>query len=363
MTISACQRAVPYASVARAHGPAPEPPASPVDTVAQISAPPQLPDVKRSAAYGAACACLNFVMGPVAHGVGKVLKAVDMLPDTSEPSPLSSPLRDEPAPKIDVPLLIVHGWHTQICFFDALTDKLTEKAPQTGYVKNGQLYADGACTQPLEKPAADMKVFVSVFESARHAPPVSQPQLKANIECIRKLTGHSRLDLVGYSMGGLATQMHLDREEDPGVRRFMMLGTPNQGAGLAGLLRMAMKNEQKGHDVQWLLDTKQVQHGDEEAVEWLRPSSAAREDLHSRWEAQKAKCEAVLTVGSNERITLNRFLMPVHGDGTVTTGSLALPGVETKLVGSCGEYSQHRNLPSHPDTLNFMREFFSWEPA
>lgn len=366
MTIQPCLFGRPLPSVGRAR--TEKAPLEPQlqDTIETSAAPnpPAAEGVKRSGMYCAACSCLSFMVGPVAHGVGKALKSLKLVPGASEPLPPDNPLGTQPASKLEVPLLLVHGWHTKIEFFHSLTDKLTEGGSNggaTGYLRNGQLFADPECTRPLDQPSPEMKVFLSVFTCSRKSPAATAPELQANIDAVRKLTGRPAVDIMGYSLGGLATQAHLDRSEDHGIRRFMMLGTPNQGAGLAGLSARALENERKGFDLRWLLDTKDIQPDDHDALEWLRPTSPLREDLHSRWEEQKAKVEAVLHVGAKSVLTPSRVLWPVGGDGTVSASSLELPGLEVRYVEPHGDYGQHKNLLANPDTYANMRQFFGWQ--
>lgn len=331
----------------------------PTDSVETSPVKPANPEgPKRSGLYCAACASLKFLVGPVAHGLGKALTALDMVPPKSQPSPPPNPLKDLPDSNITTPVLLVHGWHTKLEFFKDLTEKLSDT---TAFVKNGQFYADPECTQKLEQPSPDMKVFLSVFSDNRLSPTDTAPELKANVDAVRKLTGHQEIDALGYSMGGLATQAHLDQNEDHGIRNFMMLGTPNQGAGLAGLVALALDNEvNKGHDLRWLLDIKDIQPEDKLALEWLRPTSPLREDLHSRWDQQKAKVKKVLHVGAKSETTPGSMLWPTRGDGTVTARSLELPDLEVKYVQPHGIYGDHKNLLSNPDTYLTMRDFFGW---
>jgi pimeloyl-ACP methyl ester carboxylesterase len=54
---------------------------------------------------------------------------------------------------------------------------------------------------------------------------------------IEQLDGIEELHLVGHSMGGLVIRAYFAKHRDPRIRRVVMLGTPNQGAELADLLK------------------------------------------------------------------------------------------------------------------------------
>ncbi|GMU56457.1 MAG: hypothetical protein AMXMBFR33_56030 [Candidatus Xenobia bacterium] len=319
---------------------------------------------RRTAMYCAGRTCLSFLTGPVAHGVGQALKALGHNTREINPAPPPSPLADLPASTLSRPVLMVHGWHTKMEFYQALTDKLTEGGANGGrpaFVQKGQLFEDAECTRPLAHPSPDMRVFVSVFSSHRLAPDQSAPELKANLEAVSRLTGQALVDVSAYSMGGLATRRLVDEfPESHGVGKFLMVGTPNQGAGMAGLCALTLANEKKGQDLRWLLNTKDVLAEDEQALEWLRPTSALREELNSRWPTQMACFESVLHLGSKAVLTPSLLLWPVPGDGTVSAVSLGLEGMPVKFVRSHGQYGSHKNLLANPDTYMEMRDHFGW---
>lgn len=369
MRVPAILTGTPLAWAARAQSaaaPTPQAPSDQVHLSGQTAAPRvDLPRLKRNALYGAACATINFIVGPVAAGVGWVLEKRGMaLQDrVSEPPP--NKFDDLPSSKVERPVMFVHGWHSELEFYDDLTGKLTEggaNGGRVGYVQDGKLFADAECTQKLANPTADMKVFLSVFKSNRSDPSVTAPELRNNIELVRKLTGSEKVDVASYSMGGLATrQLAADHPDDHHVGKFLMLGTPNQGAGLAGLVARGLEMEREGWNVRWLLAWQNMTQQDTGAVEYLRPTSPEREALNTRWPAQQATFEATLHLGSKSRLTPSKLLLPMWGDGTVTEKSLHLPGLEVRHLETAGRYGNHANLLHNPDTYLQSREFFGWK--
>jgi pimeloyl-ACP methyl ester carboxylesterase len=56
-------------------------------------------------------------------------------------------------------------------------------------------------------------------------------------QAIGSLEGIERIQLVGFSMGGLVIRSYLDRHPHEQVSRVLLIGTPNHGAEMADLLR------------------------------------------------------------------------------------------------------------------------------
>jgi pimeloyl-ACP methyl ester carboxylesterase len=54
---------------------------------------------------------------------------------------------------------------------------------------------------------------------------------------IESLEGIDHIDFVVHSLGGLIVRAYLAQHQDPRIRRMVMLGVPNQGAGMANFLK------------------------------------------------------------------------------------------------------------------------------
>ncbi|CAN0491256.1 unnamed protein product, partial [Phaeothamnion confervicola] len=180
---------------------------------------------------------------------GKQAKALELTTRTA-------PLGDQPPVVMQRPLVIVPGWKSTPDKFDALTHKLLESGQngsQVCYVKDGKFFGDGECTQTLDKPDSSNKIFQLVFGNIHQSPDETAPQIAQSVEAIRKLTGTSQVDALGYSMGGLATRLFLSQEaaagsKTPPVNRLMLLGTPNHGTKFSDLARHAVQR-----DIQWAM--------------------------------------------------------------------------------------------------------------
>ncbi len=62
---------------------------------------------------------------------------------------------------------------------------------------------------------------------------VSMPQIAQRVSRKVRRLGHSEIDIVAHSMGGIITRYILNHTPMPRVRRIVMIGTPNRGASLA----------------------------------------------------------------------------------------------------------------------------------
>ena len=315
--------------------------------------------------------------GPLAVGLSKCGAAIDHLGQklglwqtlgAIQHALPPSLLHDLPEAKIQRPVLLVPGWQTPEDRFDHLAEKLTADGANGGhvyYVRNGEFFADLDCTRRMmtADTRGDAKVFVAVFPALNTPPDQTAPELAKNLKAIEALTGSAKSDVVGYSMGGLATRLYLDQGGEQ-VGNFMMLGTPNRGSALSRISLGLLDLDSWGYDTRWLLSRKPIDESDREALGWLRPVTGGKAnpqlaDLNSRWEGQKARTEAVRLVGSHSRPTLGRFFVPVLGDGTVAGNSLQI-GDEKPHFLSDSRHRNHGLLFSNPETYLEMRDFFGW---
>ena len=311
--------------------------------------------------------------------VGKKLGLFSSLGSIQKPLPPSR-LTDLPAYKLERPIVLVPGFQTPKNRFEHIVDKLTADGLNGGaayYVKDGEFYTDIDCTrqtEPSHPPAApqgdpvgrDAKVFVAVFHSTQDVPTETAPQLDATLKTIRQFTGATKVDAVGYSMGGLATRAYLDHGGED-VGRFSMVGTPNQGSALSQLSMWLLDLKAEGRGVDWLVSRKPLSEADRPALQWLRPvdspnPNSALLDLNSRVDAQNRQAEQVLSMGSKARYTSDPHVKPVHGDGTVPASSLELPNTEVMTL-SGKVFGNHGLLLSNPEVYQGLAGFFHWTPV
>jgi pimeloyl-ACP methyl ester carboxylesterase len=325
---------------------------------------------------GLTSSLLTGLCGPLAVVVSKTGEWVDQvgqrmgwwesLGSLKKPLPPSK-LKELPAATIQRPIVLVPGWQTPQDRFDHLAEKLTGDQANGGrvyFVKNGDFFADLDCTQRLLASDAGAKVFVAVFPASNTPPNETANDLARSLKAIQRLTGSQKVDVTGYSMGGLATRLYLDQGGDA-VGRFLMLGTPNQGSTTARTALGLLDLQQKGWDTDWLLSRKPLTEDDRAALGWLRPVDGGSHnpqlsDLNSRWENQKSRVEMIRLLGSNSRPTLGRYFLPTLGDGTVAGDGLRV-GQEEPMYLRDSRHRNHGLLFSNPDTYLEMRSFFGWD--
>lgn len=267
-------------------------------------------------------------------------------------------LKNMPNATIERPYMLVPGWTTNPEKFDALVEKLTVNGTNGGaayYVNNGTIYADSALTKPVTGPVPDAKVFVAVFDNNHQDPSLTAPQLKRSIEAVRTSTGSEKVDLEGYSMGGLATRLFLDQDGE-GVGKVLLLGTPNKGTRFAELCKRVVSR-----DIKFAMNLAGVGAIDLPAFDWLAGAHNAKlDDLNTRFPQQVAKTEKLMILGGKGLPTPGPLKQPIRkGDGMVAAKSLRMPGVETKLL--AGRPSLHHgSLPSDGGVYMETANFFGW---
>lgn len=269
------------------------------------------------------------------------------------------PLKDEPNVVMDRPLLISPGWNTDLHKFDHLARKLLasgENGDYAVYLKEGAAYRDPEATQPLDlaQIPKNIKVFVNIWDQLNSPPSLTAPQLRENLGVLQSIVGPEKVDVVAYSMGGLATRNYLDKGGD-GIRNLMILGTPNQGSQFGVLAGEALDR-----NITWALDYCGLKPSDRPAMYWTAANSAENLDLASRWDQQRAAVENLRIVGAREEATPSAGEKPyVKGDGIVEPDRLGMPSVDVQVLEGHPFY-HHGALPHASGVYAEMRDFFGW---
>ena len=286
---------------------------------------------------------------------------------TSRPAPPldeNSPMKDLPAAQLKRPFMMVPGWDMAHDRFLTFTSKLTENGAnggQTFYLQNGQFFADRDCREALttEQVPKDAKVFVTVFNALGESPEETAPQVSANLQALRAVTGEQTPDLLAYSQGGLATRRYLDTT-DSSVGKLMMLGTPNRGAGLADLSKLMYNAQDNGYDVDFLMASEHLDPDDEGSIRFMATDSPKLRALNDRWDQQMAHTEGFKIVGSGQDNTLHwGWPLLKSGDTMVEVENLAPAGVEAHLIQD-GPWVNHRDLPYSAQVYIQAKEHFGW---
>lgn len=275
------------------------------------------------------------------------------------------PLSDAPVVKLEDPFLIAPGWTTLPEKFDNLIAHLL-KSPENGeravYLKEGNAFQDQDCTQPTEIRDSD-KIFVAVYDDVLSPPPETAAQVDRAVSMIKAVHGE-KVDVLGYSMGGLAVRKMLDTTEQT-VDQVAYLGTAHRGTRFAALanyvirrdINFAMKlgNLHAGHlpAMQWMLpEDPEGTHPNPNLVELNSPDRLAK---------QRKQATEMLNIGSRNLATITKPWGGTEGgDGLVQNSSVQLDGVPTVLLDGRGT-KQHGFLPSDTKVFLELTDFFGWK--
>ena len=270
------------------------------------------------------------------------------------------PLADVPNVVLNRPLVICPGWNTELHKFDFLANKLLASG-QNGegavYLKEGHSFRDPECTVALDQIPKNSKLFINIWDSQKSAPEVTAPQLKQNLELLHEALGPESVDMVGYSMGGLASRKYLN-DGGSDVHNYMMLGTPNNGTRFGQMSARVIDKK-----IDWVLKFSGLTPQDSGAMKWLAAGSPAIEELNRGLPEQLARVNKALVVGGNTLATPALGWIPFKpGDSMVEADRLALPGVETHVLTGTGLLN-HVTLPHDSQVYREMQEFFEFTPV
>lgn len=308
----------------------------------------------------AAEASTQFALGPVAQFACRALKGVLRTGPAQVPPNELGPL---PPSTITRPVLFVPGFHTPMHRFEPLAEKLTEDGRNGGkpyFVKQGRFYEDRECRVPARGVNGEGRVFVTVFSEPNLSPDVGGGEMRRNLDAIERLTGHSKVDVAAFSLGGLITRHYLDQGGTQ-VGKLQMIGTPNRGSGLAKMSLGLLDGKEGGYDVDLLLSIKNLGFDDRAALEWLEPGSPHLARLNGGWERQLGQVESARHFGSDLKVTVgSRYLLSAtRGDGIVSRESLKLDNLPVRLL-TDKKYALHGNLITSPELYDELQDHFGW---
>ena len=284
-------------------------------------------------------------------------EAAEALKETSPPLEGVSPV------KLEKPLVILPGWTTRPDKFDHLVAKLTEGGRNGGqayYLQDGGVYSDPECRHPVEELAPEAKVFVAVYHDELEPPHVTAPQVDRSLQELVRRGFPDKLDVIGYSMGGIAARKYLDNGGE-NFGRVMLLGTSNHGTKFATLAKKAIER-----DLNWALSLSGLTAAHLPAMEWMAAEGKNGQDnpqlheLNQNYDRQLNQAESITVVGSDGLMTPSFGWWPMRGgDGLVEAASLELPDTPLKLLPGKG-YKHHGNLVHDTDAFAQMRDYFQW---
>ena len=275
------------------------------------------------------------------------------------------PLSDVAPVKLEDPFLIVPGWTTKPEKFDHLVAHLLkdqDNGDRPLYLKFGQAFTDKACTEPTEIRESD-KVFVAVFDDVLSPPDKTAPQLNEAVGLIKKHKGE-KVDVLGYSMGGIALRKMLD-STDTTLDQIAFLGTPHNGTRFATLADYVIKR-----DIGWAVKLAGMGPAHLPTMAWMKPVDPDNADsnpnlhaLNENWERQADNVQEVLSVGGNGLGTISgKWGGATGGDGLVTADSVKGPGLPHKILPGRGN-KQHGNIVHDSETVQLLSDYFHWQES
>lgn len=268
------------------------------------------------------------------------------------------PLSDQPDVKLNRPVLLTPGWNTEHWKFDYLANKLIASGTNgeaAVYLHLGKAYRDSQCSLPLEQIPSNSKVFVNIWETPKDSPEKTAFQLKQNMELLQSALGPTRVDLVGYSMGGLASRKYLDNGGQH-AGKLVTLGTPHQGTRFG-----VMCDRLLSHKVDWATKFGGLDPEDLPAMQWLAAGKPNLEELNQNWPRQRAQLEDSLFIASTVEPTPRMSGLPFGaGDGLVQVEHATLPGAPSRVLKG-SPLLNHITLPHDSQVFAVMRDFLEWE--
>lgn len=301
----------------------------------------------------------------VAQFVGSGLLYKDSAKEAAAEFAKNPPLADAPKVKLEDPFLILPGWTTQPEKFDDLINHLL-KNPENGnravYLKENKAYSDKECTQPTTIGDQD-KVFLAVYDSVLSPPDKTAPQIADAVGMIKEKFG-PKVDVLGYSMGGLAVRKMLDSNLET-VDQVAFLGSAHHGARFAALANYIIRR-----DIEFAMNLANINAAHLPAMEWMMPVTPQSQDysvkltsLNDTIEQQKANANEMVNIRADGFATITKsWGGTVGGDGLVHHTSASLEGVPEVTLKGRGT-KQHGSLPSDTESFLALKEFFGWSAA
>ncbi len=281
---------------------------------------------------------------------------------------VSSPIEGAPKVELERPLVMVPGYRSKADCFDSMANTLIQDGQNGGrwyLLEDGAVFDSENLDQSLLVIPENARVFVTRFEGNVEAPDQAAGTLSGYIGQVTEATGQEKVDVQGYSMGGLISRGHLDQQDDPKVGKLMQVGTPNQGSELARLATLYLEERPDEFGEVGSFEKNMVDGNDHAAASWLQPVGEANprlQELNSRWETQREKLEGFLVVGSDSKRTLGPNLSLERGDGIVHAQSLNLPGEQPVMLDPELRLA-HGELMHSPQVFQEAQSFFGWRLA
>ncbi|MBX3170982.1 MAG: alpha/beta fold hydrolase [Candidatus Eremiobacteraeota bacterium] len=251
----------------------------------------------------------------------------------------------ENAPKLQKPVLLVHGFNSGASTWTNM---------HTWLVRDGANQDGGVISPNSGKVDGEGRVFAMQFSRACNSLANNAAELRQAIDRISAATGSPEVDVVGHSMGGLDARAYIDQGNEK-VDHLVMLATPNHGSVLADLdLKFR----------EWGLNT--IPREDDPLIrQSLRDLGEVREGnnpnlalLNQNFDRQKSRAKMLVVAGNGRPTLASRYRITIKGEGTVSRESASLPNVPLRNIWGVN----HGGVKDHPDALRMTAAFLTDAP-
>lgn len=252
-------------------------------------------------------------------------------------------LPSEPAPKLEKPVLLVHGYNSGPSTWENMKTWLVTQNPDGGVVKanTGNIDPNG-------------KVFAMEFSRPYNPLSNNASELRQAIDRITAATGAKEIDVVAHSMGGLDTRLYLDQGNEK-VDKLVMIGTPNHGSVLADI-EMTFRN--LGLPLLPPTDDALVRQALTDLSEVRGDNNPTLAQLNKNWDRQRSRANMLIITGNGKPTLASRFTLTMRGDAVVSQASARMPNVPVKNMWGV----HHLSVKDAPQTLQMTGAFLSGRP-
>lgn len=253
-------------------------------------------------------------------------------------------LPPEEAPRLDKPVLLVHGFNSGPEAW----------ANMRQWLVRGGDNKDGGVVRANSNVDPQGRVFTMEFSRPFNPLSNNASELRQAIDRIAAATGSPEVDVIGHSMGGLDTRLYLDQGDEK-VSKLVMIGTPNHGSVLADL-ELTFRN--MGIPIMPPTDDPLVRQALTDCSEVRGNNNPVLAQLNKNLPRQRERADMLVIAGNGKPTLSSRYLVTMRGDGVVSRASATLPEVPLRNLWGTG----HGEVKDHPDALRIAAAFLTGRP-
>ena len=254
-------------------------------------------------------------------------------------------LPEENAPKLQKPVLLVHGFNSGASTWENM---------HTWLVRDGVNKDGGVISPNSGQVNSDGRVFAMQFSRSCNSLANNAAELREAIDRITAATGSKEIDVISHSMGGLDTRAYLDQGNEK-VDHLVMLATPNRGSVLADL---DLKFREWGLNTIPKEDDPLIRAALKDLGEVREGNNPNLTLLNQNFDRQKSRAKMLVIAGNGRPTLASRYRVTIKGDTTVSRESATLPGVPLRNIWGVN----HGGVKEHPDALRLTAAFLTDAP-